>query len=74
MGNIIGTIFSWLIMGCYILLPLGWVYWLWVAIKIGGFAMFAVALFPLTAPIASILGGWSFLFGLPQWVVSMFIA
>ncbi|MFA0435938.1 maltose ABC transporter permease [Vibrio breoganii] len=74
MGNIIGTIFSWLIMGVYILLPLGWVYWLWIAIKIGGFAMFAVALFPLTAPIASILGGWSFLFGLPQWVVSVFIA
>lgn len=73
MGNFISTLFSWLIMSLYLLLPLGWVYWLWVAVKIGGFAMFALALFPITAPIASILGGWSFLFGIPDWVVSVFI-
>jgi hypothetical protein len=34
----------------WLLLPLGWVYWLWVAVKIGGFAMFALALFPITSP------------------------
>ncbi|MEK1975940.1 maltose ABC transporter permease [Vibrio parahaemolyticus] len=74
MGNFISTLFGWFVMSLYLLLPLGWVYWLWVAVKIGGFAMFALALFPITAPIASILGGWSFLFGLPDWVVSVFIS
>lgn len=64
------SVLGWLI---GILLPVGWLYWLWLAIKIGGFAMFALALFPLSAPIAAILGGWSFLFGLPDWVVRVFI-
>ncbi|MBR9830076.1 MAG: maltose ABC transporter permease [Oceanospirillales bacterium] len=57
----------------YFLLPLGWMYWLWIAVKIGGFAMFALAFFPITAPVAAILGGWSFLFGIPEWVFNMFI-
>ncbi|MGG9998970.1 hypothetical protein ACQU0X_02700 [Pseudovibrio ascidiaceicola] len=52
----------------YILAPLGWVYWLWLSVKVGGFLMFALTLFPLSAPIASMLGIWSFLFGVPVWV------
>ena len=79
MGNVIFTLFSWVFMSVWFfilwfLLPLGWVYWLWLAVKMGGFAMFALALFPITSPIAAILGGWSFLFGLPGWVVSVFIS
>ncbi|MGR5297549.1 maltose ABC transporter permease [Vibrio mediterranei] len=73
MGNIISTIFGWIIMSLWLLFPLGWVYWFWIAIKFGGFAMFAMAFFPVTAPFAAILGGWSFLFGLPEWVISVFI-
>ncbi len=74
MSKFISTVFSWFMMSIWFLLPLGWVYWLWLAIKVGGFAMFALALFPITAPIASILGGWSFLFGVPDWTVSVFIS
>lgn len=53
----------------YILAPLGWVYWLWLAVKVEGFIMFALALFPLTSPIAAMLGIWSFLFGVPDWAL-----
>ncbi|ELI1839920.1 maltose ABC transporter permease [Vibrio fluvialis] len=74
MDRLLGGLVSILIWFGAILLPVGWLYWLWIAIKIGGFAMFALALFPLTAPIASILGGWSFLFGLPDWAYSVFIS
>jgi membrane-bound ClpP family serine protease len=73
MGNFISTIFGYALMSLYLLLPLGWLYWLWLAIKIGGFAMFVVALFPITTPIAAILGAWSFLFGLPEWAYNFFI-
>lgn len=46
---------------------------MWLSIKIGGFGMFFLALFPITSPIAAILGGWSFLFGIPEWVFNVFI-
>lgn len=73
MDRLLGGLLSVLTWFVMIMLPVGWLYWLWVAIKIGGFAMFALALFPLTAPIASILGGWSLLFGLPDWTFGIFI-
>ena len=73
MGKFISTIFSWLLVSLYFIFPIGWIYWLWIAIKFGGFAMFALALFPLTAPFAAIFGGWSLLFGVPEWIVDMFI-
>ncbi|ANS84050.1 hypothetical protein VSVS12_00226 [Vibrio scophthalmi] len=74
MANFFSSIFSLAIMSLYLILPLGWVYWLWIAVKIGGFAMFAMALFPITAPFAALLGGWSFLFGIPDWAYSFFIS
>ncbi|ANW27321.1 maltose ABC transporter permease [Vibrio coralliilyticus] len=60
-------------MAMWLLIPLGWLYWFWLAIKIGGFAMFVLALVPITAPVAAVLGGWSFLFGVPDWVMNVFI-
>lgn len=53
-------------------ISVGWIYWLWLSFKVGGFAMFFCGFFPLTAPIASIVGGWSLLFGVPDWVVDIF--
>lgn len=73
MGNFFSSLLGLIGYGFMLLLPLGWVYWLWIAIKVGGFAMFVVALFPITTPIAAVLGGWSFLFGIPDWVQSIFI-
>lgn len=74
MGNFFSSLIGYALMSLYFILPLGWVYWLWVAVKIGGFAMFALALFPFTSPVAAVLGGWSFLFGIPDWVQSVFIS
>jgi hypothetical protein len=53
--------------------PVGWIYWLWLSIQIGGFLMFAFALFPLTGPFAAILGAWSLLFGFPDWAYGFFV-
>lgn len=73
MNDFVSTTVGWLFMGIMLLLPIGWLYWLWLAIKIGGFAMFVLALLPITTPIAAILGGWSFLFGMPDWAYSFFV-
>jgi hypothetical protein len=68
--SLFGTVLSWILaLG----LPLGFLYWLWLAIKVGGFAMFAFAFFPFTTPIAAILGAWIFFFGMPEWVYNLFI-
>jgi hypothetical protein len=46
---------------------LGWVYWLWLAIQIGSFAMFLFGLLgPLAIP-AALMGLWALIFGTPHW-------
>jgi hypothetical protein len=52
-------------------LLLGWVYWLWLAVKVGSFAMFAFGVFFPFAIIAAILGLWSLLVGMPPWLLHM---
>ena len=73
MDNFFSSLFKLVGYSFMSLLPLGWMYWLWVAIKVGGFAMFILAFFPITTPIASILGAWCFIFGIPEWIQNVFI-
>ena len=56
----------------YFGIPLGWMYWLWLAIQMGSFAMFVYGLFPFTAPIAAIVGLYALAFHPPPWVTSSF--
>ena len=48
---------------------LGWAYWMWMAIKLGSFAMFFFGILGPFAIIAGTLGLWSFLFGIPHWLL-----
>jgi hypothetical protein len=45
-----------------------WVYWLWLAFKVGSFGMFAFGFFFPLAIAAAILGLWSLLFEMPSWL------
>jgi hypothetical protein len=55
---------------CSVLI-LGWVYWLWLAVKVGSFAMFAFGIFFPMVIVAAILGLWSLLVGMPPWLLHM---
>jgi hypothetical protein len=60
-------------LGLAVLMPLGGLYWLWMAIQYKSFWMFAVGLFPLTAIFAAPIGGYSLIFGPPDWVLHLFL-
>ncbi len=59
-------------MGVIILIGLGNLYWLWMSIQLGSFMMFVAGLFPLFFIVTGPAGAWSLLFGVPDWVISMF--
>lgn len=48
---------------------LGWAYWMWMAIKLGSFGMFFFGVLGPFAMVAGALGLWSFVFGLPHWLL-----
>lgn len=55
-----------------VLIPVGWVEWLWMATRLGSFTMFFFGiLIPLVVLVAPI-GLWSLVFGVPEWLVSFF--
>lgn len=57
----------------WFLVGVGGLYWLWLAIQLGSFWMFAIGLFPITGLlVATPLGAWSLLFGAPDWIVNLF--
>lgn len=57
---------------CFMLsATLGWAYWMWLAIKLGSFGMFFIGIFGPFALIAGVLGLWSFLFGIPIWLLHL---
>ncbi len=60
------------IMGFFILVGLGDLYWLWMAIQFGSFWMFVAGMVPPFFIIAGPVGAWSLIFGPPEWLVSMF--
>jgi hypothetical protein len=55
----------------YIGLFAGWAYWMWMAIHLGSFGMFVLGLLGPGGAIAAVLGLWSFLFGIPGWLLSL---
>lgn len=71
--SLTGSLFGLGVMALYLLFPLGWLYWIWIAIQTGSFFMFVVGLLPPLQLIAAPLGLWSLLFGIPEWVASFFI-
>ncbi|MCW8856409.1 MAG: hypothetical protein OQJ95_03525 [Kangiella sp.] len=55
-----------------LLVALGDLYWLWMSIQLGSFAMFVAGLFPPLIIITGPVGAWSLLFGAPDWLVKLF--
>ena len=55
--------------GFFLVGTLGWAYWMWMAIKLGSFGMFFFGILGPFAMVAGVLGLWSFLFGIPHWLL-----
>ncbi len=53
-------------------MAIGWAYWLWVAVHVGSFLMFFIGIAGPFAILVSPVGFYSFLFGTPAWLLSMF--
>ncbi len=53
-------------------MTIGWAYWLWIAVHVGSFLMFFLGIAGPFALIVSPIGFYSFLFGAPHWLLSMF--
>ncbi|MBL6934090.1 MAG: maltose ABC transporter permease [Alphaproteobacteria bacterium] len=68
-GYLFGSAVGLALMGS---MSLGMAYWVWMAIQLGSFLMFAALFFPPTMIIAAPTGLYSFIFGAPEWVINMF--
>ena len=49
----------------------GWAYWLFLSVKLGSFVMLIFGILGPCAIPASLLGLWSFLFGVPHWLLHL---
>jgi len=52
---------------------LGWAYWMWMAIQFGSFGMFFFGILGPLGMIAAVLGLWSFVFGVPLWLLHLVV-
>lgn len=57
--------------GFFLCATLGWAYWMWMAIMLGSFMMFFFGILGPLAIFAGILGLWSFVFGIPLWLIKL---
>jgi hypothetical protein len=72
MKDLLGSLFGSAIgIGFMLISTLGWAYWMWLAIKLGSFMMFFFGILGPFALVAGALGLWSFVFGLPLWLLHM---
>jgi hypothetical protein len=56
------------IYGLSVGLGIGWLYWIYVGVKLGSFAMVIFGLLGPLGILASALGLWSLFFGIPLWL------
>lgn len=62
-----------LVMFAFIIsLSIGSLYWIWMAIQLGSFLMFAILFFPPAYIITGPVGFYALIFGPPEWVINMF--
>jgi uncharacterized membrane protein YhaH (DUF805 family) len=71
MGSIVEAAGGTAFFGLYVFGFAGWAYWMWLAIKFGSFLMFFLGLFGPLALIAALLGMWSMVFGVPDWLTNL---
>ena len=51
----------------------GELYWLALAVEANSKLLFWFAVIPLTAPFTGIIGAWSLIFEVPQWLYPYFV-
>ena len=56
------------IIGLSLFIGLGGIYWLWLSIRAGSVAMFALGILPPGLFVTALVGAWSLLFGPPEWL------
>ena len=66
------TLTTMLLLPLFLMLPLGELYWLWIAIQMGSFWMFVFGLAGPLILIAAPTGAYGLIFGMPAWVFSLF--
>jgi hypothetical protein len=69
---VIGSGASIAIYGCFMLLGVGGLYWLWLAVQLKSFGMFVIGMFPLAYIVTAPVGAYSLVFGTPVWVYNVF--
>ena len=72
LGGVFGSASGLVLMGLYLLIPIGNLYWLWMSIQLGSFWMFALGLLGPTILFAAPVGAYSLIFGIPDWIFSTF--
>jgi hypothetical protein len=70
--GVFGSAAGIVMIGFYILLPIGDLYWLWMSFQFGSFWMFALGLMGPTILFAAPVGAYSLIFGVPDWVFNVF--
>jgi hypothetical protein len=53
----------------YLGMGFGWLYWIYIGVKLGSFGMVIFAILGPIGFVCSILGIWSFIFGIPLWLL-----
>ena len=58
--------------GLYVIIAIGDLYWLWMSIQIGSFWMFVLGIGGPTVFVAAPIGAYSLIFGIPDWIFFLF--
>jgi len=53
-------------------MPLGALYWLWIAIQLGSFMMFVFGILGPAVAVTAPFGLYMLFFGVPHWVINLF--
>lgn len=68
--EILGGTLGIILWGLFII---GELYWIWMSIQLGSFVMFFLGLAGPIIIITAPIGAWSILFGIPDWIINLFL-
>lgn len=71
-GSLIETVGGGVAFVFFALLSVGSLYWIWMAIQLGSFAMFVLGIAGPFIIVTAPVGAYSMLFGAPSWLLNFF--
>lgn len=71
-SKLVASVVQPIFVGFLVLMTLGELYWIWISIKLGSFAMFVVGVMGITAPVTCPVGVYMMFYGVPHWVHQLF--